>query len=375
MQFVQTFFTSSYLFEQAYATSDNYITYSALSNNLGNLNFLIRLIHRDFFLWMKDVWGGIYFNPFFVLLSFLPVIFVFGSAFIKSKPKEYYFYLFLALGAVFFAKGSNDPFGGISYFLFTHSKFFEAFRNPFEKFGLIIPLAYAPLFGFGLYHFYQYLNNKKKILARPITGLVLFLLCGLLVWPMWNGWVFTSNEPPTDNKKIGDYIKVPGYYKEANDWLNQNPGEFRTIALPLKGEGLTHSWEYGYNGVDLSSSLFDKPFLAFCTGLEYLCPITNKFQPQLTRHPEDFWKVLPPLNATYVMVRDDVHARLRSLQDPKDVEALLKKDPKHFVLDKKFGKLSFYKLNENFQQPKIDGANSAIYYSNPANESFIEAST
>lgn len=375
IQFVLTFFASSYLFDQAYATSDNYITFSALSNSLGNLNFLIRLMHKDFFLWMKDVWGAIYFNPFFVLLSFLPVAFVFGSAFIKSKPKEYYFYLFLALAAVFFAKGSNDPFGGISYFLFTHNKFFEAFRNPFEKIGLIIPLAYAPLFGFGLYHFYLYLKNKKNLFARPITGLVLFLICGLLVWPMWNGWVFTSNEPPTDNTKIGDYIKIPDYYKDANNWLNQNPEEFRVIALPLKGEGFTHDWEYGYNGVDLSSSLFDKPFLAFCTGLEYLCPITNKLQPELTRHPKDFWKVLPPLNASYVMIRDDVNANLRSLQEPKDIESLIQQDPEHFILDKKIGKLSFYKLKDDLKQPKIDGANSAIYYNNPANESFIESST
>lgn len=373
LQFIQTFFASSYLLQEAYATSDNYLTFIALSENLGNLDYLIRLMHRDFFLWMKEVWIGIYQNPLMIILSFLPLIFIFGSVFIKNKPKEYFFFLFLALVSVFFAKGSNDPFGGIFYFLFTHGKLFEAFRNPFEKIGLIIPLGYAPLFGFGLFYFYKFLQEKKVYLAKVITSVLLIAICGVLVWPMWNGWVFLSNEPPANNPKIGDYIKIPSYYKDANDWLNKKPEDFRTIALPLKGEGLTHIWTYGYNGVDLSSSLFDKQFLGLCTGLEYLCSITNKLQPFLINNPENFWKVLPALNVKYIMVRDDVDYKLRLMHSPQDIKYFLSQ-ANHIKLEKEFDKLSFYMLKDNLFMPKIFGAINGIFYHSVNKDSFIEAS-
>lgn len=373
IQFIQTFTASAYVSQQSYSPSDDYITFTALSDSLGRIDFLMRLMHKDFFTWMQVVWGTIYQQPFFILLTFLPLAFIYGSLFTKNKPREYFYYIFLASIGIFFAKGSNEPFGGIFYFLFTHFRLLEAFRNPFEKIGFIIPLAYAPLFGYGLYGFYSNLVKKKKKLSIFLTGVMLFLICGVLVWPMWNGWLFTSNEPPANNVAIGDYVKVPGYYQDANTWLNEQPGDFRTIALPLKGEGLTHTWEYGYNGVDLSSSLFDKPFLAFCTGLEYLCPITNNLPILLVNHPEDFWKTLPPLGVNDVMVRSDVDYRLRAMQSPTDVKKLLTVPNSNFSLQKTFGKLAFYKLTPSLTVPKITGATTAILFNSPQDESFIEA--
>jgi len=375
LQLVLSLFASTYILQQSYGTSGDYTTFSILSQNLGQLEYLIRLMHKDFFVWMMDVWGDIYQTPFFIFLSFLPLCFIFGSIWIKKKPKEYYFFFFLAILSIFFAKGENSPFGGIFSFLFLHFKILEGFRNPFEKIGLVIPLGYAPLFGFGVYYFYQFLRQKSKQIAMTTTVLIVIAVCGILVWQMWTGWVFTSNEVPANDPHIGDYIKVPGYYKSANDWLNNQSGDFRTIAFPLQGEGVKFSWEYGYNGVDPSSSLFDKQFLSFCTGLEYLCPLTSQLQSQVVNHPDTFWKVLPPLNVNYLMVRDDINSSLSFMQNPNDFHNLLFHETNNISFIKQFNKLYFFKLKDSLTSTKIFGSSGGIFYNEPNSQSFIKASS
>jgi hypothetical protein len=373
LQLVQTVLSKPYLTSQPFTSSDNYITFNILSESLGHIDYLMRLMHKDYFVWMSDVWGHIYFTTPFILFSFLPIIFVFGSLLIKKKPHDYYFFLLVVILGVFFAKGNADPFGGILNFLFIHISVLEVLRNPFEKIGLIIPLGYAPLFAYGVFYFYTYIRSRKYSYATPVFVSILVLICGVLVWPMWNGWVFTSNEPPTNNTKIGDYIKIPGYYADANNWLNAQPGDLRTIAIPLKGEGLTYKWDYGYNGVDPSSSLFNKPYLSLCTGVPYLCSITDEFQPQLIKHPETFWKILPPLHANRIMIREDADYKLRQLHNPINLKKILSDPKTNFSLSKTFNKVSFYSPERKISQEKIFGTTSGIFHMHPQGRSFIPA--
>src|ERR1700722_3039623 len=236
MQFFLSLFSTSYVTQIALTPSGDLNTLQILSTDLGNLAYVMRLMHKDFFINMQPVWGNIYQNPLIIIISFFTPFILFGSGLIKNKPKEYYFFAFLAIFEIFFSKGVADPFGGIFYFLFTHFRILEAFRNPFEKIVIALPLAYAPLFGFGLYHFYLLLQKYKRKLAGAVLFLIVFLVCGVLVWPMWNGYVFSSGVPPTNNLAIGDRVLVPNYYDAANSWLDAQKGDFKVLALPMSGE-------------------------------------------------------------------------------------------------------------------------------------------
>jgi len=369
--FLSTLFSTSYITQVAYTPSGNLDTLTALSDRLGNLSYVFRLMHRDYFLNMREVWGTIYQNPLFVIISFLVPIFVFGSFIVKKKPREYYFFFLLAILGVFLAKGVAPPFGGFFNFLFTHVRYLEAFRNPFEKISLLLPLSFAPLFGFGIYHFYLWLQEKSKRYTKASTILLLVLIYGVLIWPIWTGWVFTSTEPPTNNPKIGARVEVPSYYSLANDWLNKENDTSRIIALPMSGEGITYTWRYGYNGVELSNTIFNKPFISACTTIQFLCPITQAFQPLLFNHPNDFWKALPPLNAKYVMLREDIDWKLRGMQNPADVKKVLDRGITNIAFEKQFDKLYFYRLADREFTPKVFAQDQGIYSETNPNDSFV----
>lgn len=362
LQFIQSLFTNTYITGTALTPSGDLGTLQVLSDNLGNLAYVFRLMHKDFFTNMREIWGGIYQNPLMIIVSFIGTFLVFGSLLIKKKPKEYYFFLFLSLLALFFAKGLANPFGGIFYFLFTHIRLLEAFRNPFEKIGLVLPLAFAPLYGFTVFRLYQWVLEKNKKYAFYILIIFLFIMHGVLFFPMWNGWIFTSTEPPTNNPAIGDRVKIPDYYAMANNWLNKQKENFRILALPIAGEGITHIWDYGYNGVELSNNIFNKPFISLCTGVQFLCPITQSIQPLLLSNPENLWKALAPLNTGYVMLREDVDYKLRGYLNPNDIKGILGIKTPKITFVKKFGKLSFYKLDKDIFTPKIYGAVQGIYF-------------
>ena len=374
LQFIKVLFTSSYITSQAYTAGSDIGTFTALSNMLGNLSYVFRLMHSYFLTNMKEVWGPIYFTPPFVILSYVIPFLAFFPLLLKKKPKILYYFLGLSLALVFLMKGSADPFGGIFLFLFSHLRFLEAFRNPFEKLGLALPFAYAPLVGYSLFIIFNWLKTRWGNLKATTSLLVVCcLLFIILVFPMWNGWVFTSGVPPTNNLKIGDYVKVPAYYKEANTWLNRQGDDFRAIALPIGGEGINYDWEYGYNGVELSNTLFDKPFISLCTTIEYLCPIANSLEPLLLKYPNHFWKALPPLNAKYILLRNDINWKLRDMQNPEEIKEVLDKQIANISSAQQFEKLNFYKLSDQQFSPKVFATTKGIYFGSDGNDSFISA--
>lgn len=249
---------SDYVIKQAYSSAGNANGFIDISNQLGNLSYVFRLMHSDFFKGMSLVWGNLYQTVPFIVISYLiPLLAFFPLIQKKKKPGYIYVFLTLALTIIFFTKGAAAPFGEIFLILFTHLRFLEAFRNPFEKIALALPFVYAPLIGYSLQQIDTWLKNKtnhKK--AYLIEGVLISLVFVVLVFPLWNRWVFTSNFPPANNLAVGDYVKVPDYYQQANQYINQDQNEFRNIALPIKGEGINYQWEYGYAGVDLSNTLF-----------------------------------------------------------------------------------------------------------------------
>lgn len=365
-QFVVSLKNTSYITSTGYTASGDINTLIALSQNLGNLSYIFRLMHRDFFESMQTVWGPIYFRSPFIVLSFAIPFLAFAPLLFKKKPKILYFYLGLSLLLIFLMKGSADPFGELSLEIFSHVRIFEAFRNSFEKFGLALPFAYAPLIGFSMYKLL--LVIKKHSQAYFFIGFFvssLILLFGILVFPMWNRWVFTSDIPPANNLRIGDYVTIPAYYSQANMWLNEDKNEFRNIALPIGGEGITYNWQYGYSGVELSNSMFDKPFISLSTTIQFLSTLANQEEYTLVKYPQYMSKVMSILNAKYLMVRSDIDYKSRDMKNPSYFLYMLTPTTANAIPDisyaKTFGKLNFY-LN-NRPSPKIYPVTGGYYAS------------
>jgi len=130
----------------------------------------------------------------------------------------------------------------------------------------------------------------------------LYLVLVVYVWPMWNGYVFTSGGPPENNPEIGYYIKVPEYYAEANKWLSTNAQGYRAIFLPLAPEGMTYTWQYGYSGVELVDQLFDTDVVGIQSASLFYNAILSKIEMVLFS-TTNFWKLMSILNAKYIVVR------------------------------------------------------------------------
>jgi hypothetical protein len=193
-------------------------------------------------LFFETSWG-IYNNLFFQVISFIPLAITF---YVIAKKREKndtatVFFITLLLMGAFLVAGSSNFIGKRFYsFLFNIHPFFTAFRNPFEKIGIILPLGFSYFFGFGL----SVLNNQK----RRLLFLSCFLYLVVFSWPLWTGKVFF------------DYykVKVPGYYSDVNTLINKDNRNVKILLLPLANHGVNLSWQEGYKGGEPSRYLFDK---------------------------------------------------------------------------------------------------------------------
>lgn len=361
LQFFKVLTTNTYITTQAYAAYGNTKSFITLSEKLGNLSYIFRLMHNEFFIEMQKVWGEIYFTPLFIVLSYIIPFLAFFPLLIKNKPKIIYYFLGLALTIIFFSKGSAGPFGEVFYFLFTHIRVLESFRNPFEKIAIILPLAYAPLIGFSVLHIYTWIKRTRENTnwSKGVIPLCIVIMI-VLTFPMLNRWVFTSSSPPANNVNIGYYVEVPGYYKQANRWLNSQKDEFRTISLPINGEGVNYKWQYGYGGVEFSNGIFEKPFISLSTTIQFLNDITVEIQKLVQKDPNQLYKAMNLLNARYIMIHHDLDRQARKTRDPAEIEKIMSQNPRFISPSEKFDKLSFFAIDPAQRNPQIYASNEVI---------------
>jgi hypothetical protein len=308
--------------EPTFTPSENLGTLIGISELL-NLFYVVRLIRQDFAIF----WGPVYSSFIFEGISFLILIITFSS--VRFKPRNRYVWYFLCLSVLglFLAKGAAPPFGEVFLWLLTQFPVFGIFRNPFEKFGVILPLAYAFLFGVGLSSWYYWIREHvhissvfnriehisvQKTMAGALIVLISFSIFGVYLWPMWTGAVF----PPSN------YVTVPSYYQEADAWLSQQPGDFRVISLPLDGEGITYNWTYGYSGIEPSSTLFGKPFISKPIHVSHVDDIIMRM-PVLMYRTDKIWKIMALLNAKYLVVNRDIDYEVQGLESPEDAKRQL----------------------------------------------------
>lgn len=226
------------VYSQSFGTKENLTTLRSISNQFPFIT-TITMGYKTMLSFLQTVIS-------FVMLSIVLV----GFKEVKLKAWKSFLFITVIL-AYFILNGSNFPTGKIFEFFFEHIPQLQLFRNPYEKFGITIALAYSFLFSLGIKYIFSF--------SRYLSIILVTLVFCLLLIPLWSGKVFGDNS-------INFYVKVPDDYPQINSILNQDTKEFRILHLPLlTGGGVAYNWPDKYFGTSPNFQLFDKPSLESLT--------------------------------------------------------------------------------------------------------------
>lgn len=281
-----------------------------LSKEMGNLTDILRLINNSFYTSDSPLWVSIYNSPFLILIHFVLVGAILYVSFAQITNPAVLILTSLFFLSIVLSKGINPPLGEVYGVLFQNIKFLQIFRNPFEKFSLLIPLFSSSLFCFSIFYYSKKFPSLKRLVEFLSIAIIAF-------WgfPYFSGLIFT-NTTLHKEKHAQDYqVQVPPYYEKTNTWLESQSGNFRFLGLPIADEGITYLWEKGYRGADLPTTIYSTPGIIFNTSVPYY----SKLVPEIDKiffENEDFSKVANLLNIRFYLIRFDIDWEERSLKDP-----------------------------------------------------------
>ncbi|MFC1721651.1 alpha-(1-_3)-arabinofuranosyltransferase family protein, partial [Patescibacteria group bacterium] len=203
---------------------------------------------------------------FFILSACFTILALVGIIFSwKFYPKCRKFLLFFALllGVAFFLfRGSNSIFGGGYVWMMDNYPWMVAFRVPIDKFGPFFVLPYTLFAGIGITVVLRLLFHKGTLLSKigkNITlGAFVFLLVGVLMFPMWTGQVFY----PGGKVRASFLTKPPSDYDELAEFLRADPETHRLLPIPTCGTWGCGLWwnegQHGHSGGDPHFALLPK---------------------------------------------------------------------------------------------------------------------
>ncbi len=268
----------------------------SVSKNQG-LIYIVRLINFTH-LFQQKLWGDIYSSIPFQLISAIIPITVFATLILYRKSSVIKFLIILTIFSLFVTNGTNFPFGSIFKFFFKYIGILQGFRNPFEKYGIVLSFVFSLIFGLGITNFTFYLKNKYKtlkVLMFPI------LICSLLfivyIHPMWTGSVFGGN-------KINYKIVVPNYYQQVADRINFS--ENRVVSLPfLTGGGVRYLWKKPYLGMSPGQFILPVQEISevFSLPKDDQKIVFNMWEWYYTK---DFWKLMHLTGSQYLILHKDI---------------------------------------------------------------------
>lgn len=173
--------------------------------SVADFSHALTILHPN---WPENLFGKVYFlQPEFIILS----VIAFGALWFVKKKQELFYFAFLVLIGAFFAKGVNDPFGGVFYWMYAHIPGFVMFRDP-TKFYLYIALGYSILIPFTI--------SRMKYVR---TAIILFVIL----------WCFTIRQlfvgTLTGNFRL---TQVPQDYVRLKNLLTIDTTPSRTLWIP-----------------------------------------------------------------------------------------------------------------------------------------------
>lgn len=322
-----------------------------------------------------------YYSPIILITTYIVPIIIFCSFLIlKNKHKNVrfltIFFMIMYISALALSKGNTGFFGKLFESAFNYIPVFKAFREPLGKFGPLIFIFGAPLFGLGIISLFDF--SKRPILTRYLLSYAaVFTICCIIAFPFFTGlWI---NKLNTVEKKPA-FIKVPEYWERASEYIsNLTDSKSSILILPRTGYMAKYDWQYGAVGAgNAAVTLLDSPVIidSFYTQNSPLNQIIDTLywsvDNQNVYNENTFERLNAILGVRYILLENDVDSTANGASNysPQNLVNLLDARPSIKRIAQ-FEKLILYETNTEFQSPRIftssdiplfDGNSEGIYF-------------
>lgn len=226
--------------------------------------------------------------------------------------------LSLALMVGAFPVTNQTPFGALILKLYADNGPLAGFRNSYKA-GAGLCLGVGILFGVAVAMAGPALGRRNRSLRfLPAVGAGVLLLAGAA--PFWASGLYP---------KIQENAGVPGYWPEATQWLDRQPGDSRVLVVPGTGQTI---YRWGSAGDDVVDGLLLRPHV-----LRGTLPASNPEAADVTRAIDDATSTgayipgtLAPIarryGIKYVLVRNDLDWKVDQRTRPAMLQSL-RSDP------------------------------------------------
>ena len=202
-----------------------------------------------------------FYTPITFFVGLVPIFLVVSGVFFSKKTnlhKLLFHTLVLMLIAVFLLKGVAPPLGNIYLFLFDNIPFFNIFKSPVEKFGLLYIFLLSLLILFTL------LATKSTKHYR--TGIIIFtayiLFC---MGPLSMGNIIPKLSTADGSGTISRKYNIKPAYQNFRGYINKQKLEYKVLSLPgLRNYQVLYDSSQGkkYSGIDPLMHNINKGHLA-----------------------------------------------------------------------------------------------------------------
>lgn len=320
--------------------------------------------------WLNGEWGwrpeyvpylNSYSNPILIILTFVPFLLAAAALLFKSSKSRFNSYIMLfILIFIFLAKGLHEPFSQLNLLFYTYIPGMAMFREPTTKFTMALMPFLALLIGYAVYYITNMGKHKPSELTRAIVATFFILSFVIGAYPL----VTNPIEAKTPQIPFSSYIKIPAYWNEATDWLNNQSGNYRILITPPDDfYAMPYTWGY-YGTEQFLTRYIQKPML-----VTYYHPY--RADPNITATLEylgktiaynrtaEFKALLDLLNIKYILQRNDIQYDFdgRNIISPDEIRTFLAQQP-YIRLTKEFEQLDIYEYMD--PKPYISILNPAI---------------
>ena len=238
------------------------------------------------------------------------------------------------LVTVFFLKGAAPPFGGIYLFLFEHVPFFNIFKTPAEKFGLLYTFLLSLLIVFTLLA-----TKNSRYYKTGITIFTVYLL--FCMGPLLRGDnIISDTSMKNGSITISRKYNENPWHKSFKKYINNEKLEYKVLSLPgVRNYQVLFDSSHNkkYSGLDPLLHNINKGHLAAIHGDK----ITSLYH---YINDENSLNIFGSLNIGKFIINEDLQPWF-GLEGPDS--KILRAKYKN-LLRKDFGNISTHSLIENF---------------------------
>ncbi|MEM4474504.1 MAG: hypothetical protein QXY75_05965 [Candidatus Bathyarchaeia archaeon] len=178
-------------------------------------------------------------NVAWIFSSFLIPIFAYSALLLDKKKKRLLIpFAYLSLISVFLSLGTNSPFPGVYKWICFDSPFSSfgwLFRSP-SRWQIFTSLAFSILCGFSTFWISEKVVLSSRLLTKTVSIIVITLFIVGTVY-----FFYPVAKIYADH--IYSPVEIPPDYNIVNDWLSNDPDDFKVLWLPsYPPSGYFPSW-------------------------------------------------------------------------------------------------------------------------------------